>query len=276
MRRAPRLGRRALRALLVLALLAVGGLAAALNVLAADDGASTGPYGGQPMPALYPDRDLGPATSLVRPAEARADRAAQTWLAGHPVRDDAAFANYAIATVGRPPGASVQRKELAELHAIGAHRTAAGVTAAGWLELHGKKDVWKLYLKQYRQSVPSATGKAAKARFKAAYALAKTIAATAKAHFARVTPYQVDPTLRAVNQSKFTAKKYSYPSKHAVIGYAESTLLAHLEPHRAPEFDWMAGELAYSRLYAGGHYPSDISAGIYLGRLIADYELGAR
>lgn len=29
----------------------------------------------------------------------------------------------------------------------------------------------------------------------------------------------------------------------------------------------------YSRLYAGGHYPSDVAAGEYLGDLISEYEL---
>jgi hypothetical protein len=44
---------------------------------------------------------------------------------------------------------------------------------------------------------------------------------------------------------------------------------------RAPEFDGMLDEILYSRLYAGGHYPSDLAVGVMLGRLIAGYELRA-
>jgi hypothetical protein len=42
---------------------------------------------------------------------------------------------------------------------------------------------------------------------------------------------------------------------------------------RAPEFDRMLDEILYSRLYARGHYPSDLAVGVMLDRLIADYEL---
>jgi hypothetical protein len=51
--------------------------------------------------------------------------------------------------------------------------------------------------------------------------------------------------------------------------------LALLEPLFPPlrsEYDWMADEVAYSRLYAGGHYRSDITAGVFLGTLVGDYE----
>ena len=274
MSRAPRLGRRTVKALLVTSFVAIAVLALALNTVLASGGGDEGPFGGQPMPTLYPDSALPVVSRLTAPAERRADAAARRWLAAHPVRDDVAFANYAVNAVGPPPGGAGQRRELAQLHRIDASRTAAGATTANWLELHGKKDVWKLYLKQYRDSVPNAAGDRAKTTFKAAYALAKTVVDAAKNKYARPSPYITDPSLHALNQSRFT-KKFSYPSKHAVISFAEDSLLTRLEPHRGPEYDWMADEISYSRLYAGGHYPSDISAGVFLGRLIADYEAGS-
>ena len=275
MPRTPRLGRGAVKMLLAATFLAVALLALALNTVLASGGGDDGPFGGQAMPALYPDSALPVVSRLSAPAERRADAAAHRWLAAHPVRDDAAFANYAVNAVGPPPRSDAQRRELAQLHRIGASRTAAGSATANWLEVHGKKDVWKLYLKQYRDSVPSATGDQAKTTFKAAYALAKTVVDAAKNKYARPSPYITDPSLHALNQSRFT-KKFSYPSKHAVISFAEAAYLTRLEPHRGPEYEWMADEISYSRLYAGGHYPSDIAAGVFLGRLIADYEAGVR
>ena len=271
MPRTPRLGRGTVKMLLVATFLAIALLALALNTVLASGDGGDGPFGGQAMPALYPDSALPVVSRLTGPAEHRADAAAHKWLAAHPVRDDVAFANYAVNAVGPPPGSAAQRRELAQLHRIDSARTAAGAATANWLELHGKKDVWKLYLKQYRESVPNATGDQAKTRFKAAYALAKTVVDAAKTKYARPSPYITDPSLHALNQSRFT-KKFSYPSKHAVISFAEASYLTRREPHRGSEYDWMADEIAYSRLYAGGHYPSDIAAGIFLGRLIADYE----
>jgi hypothetical protein len=49
-------------------------------------------------------------------------------------------------------------------------------------------------------------------------------------------------------------------------------ILGPVEPHLLPEFDWFTDEIAYSRLYGAGHYPSDLTAGVYLGTLIGDYE----
>jgi hypothetical protein len=77
-------------------------------------------------------------------------------LARHPVRDDTGFEKYALSTVGAPPAAARQARELAQLHRLGAHRTAGGIAASAWLEQHGKTDMWKTYAKQYRQVVPVA------------------------------------------------------------------------------------------------------------------------
>ena len=274
MPRAPRLGRRAVMTLLAMSFLAVALLAFALNTVLAGGGDEDGPFAGHAMPTLYPDSALPVVARLTAPAEHRADAAARRWLAGHPVRDDAAFVNYAVKAVGPPPSGAVQRRELGQLHRIGASRTAAGAATANWLELHGKKDVWKLYLKQYRQGVPNATGDRAKTSFKAAYDLAKAVVDAAKAKYARPSPYIPDPSLHALNQGRFT-KKFSYPARHAVDVFALAPVLAHLEAPRAPEFRWMADEVAYSRMYAGGHYPSDIAAGAYLGTLVSEYELHA-
>lgn len=262
---------RAVRAMILAILVGLGIAALALNLPSSSPAKSAGLLKGQPVPVLFPDARLGMVDTLVGPAEARARRDIVRYLTQFPGRNDAVFARFALNEVGPPPTGAAQAAELRLLHRIDAGRTPAGVTAATWLEAHGKHDIWKLYLKQAKQLASPAAARKAKAIFEASSVLANTLAKTGKARFARPSPYITDPTLHALNQQRF-AKKFSYPAKHAVIAFALAPLLTRLEPHRAGEYRWMSDEIAYSRMYAGGHYPSDIAAGAYLGTLVGEYE----
>ena len=63
----------------------------------------------------------------------------------------------------------------------------------------------------------------------------------------------------------------SYPSEHAAIAGAASRVLAHLYPTQsALRLDEMADEAAHSRVQAGTNTPSDVAAGLELGRGVAD------
>jgi membrane-associated phospholipid phosphatase len=257
---------------MALTLLAVGAGALALHALG-----STGkkaPFDGQPMPKLYSTAQVAQVDGPLRAAVARAHRETAAWLSEHPLRDDAAFAAWAQRAMGPPPAAAGQRRELAALHRLAATRDAAGVAAATWLEQHGKKQVWKLYGHQYRDFAPKAAGKREKRTLKTALKLAGTLQATAKNRFARPSPYVTDPTVNALNQAKFKGKtRLSYPSKHAVFSAAAVAVLRHYEASREGEYRWMADEVDFSRLYAGGHYLSDLTAGAFLGTAIGDYAL---
>ncbi|QEC48776.1 phosphatase PAP2 family protein [Baekduia soli] len=259
---------RTIRALLGLVVLGLAGAAIILNL----PSGPSGPLGGQPMPTLFAKARLGLIDRLATAPKARADIAFSRWVRAHPARDDAGFSRYVLATVGGPPSGAVQHDELLALHRIDAARTPAGVAAATWLEAHGKKDVWKLFDKQYGAFVAKPEAKQSAAVFKATYKLGNLLAAQGKAHFGRPSPYIADPSLHALNQQRFV-KKFSYPAKHAVLSFALSSVLSHYEPERAGEYRWMTDEVAFSRLYAGGHYPSDIVAGAYIGTLVALYEL---
>ena len=61
----------------------------------------------------------------------------------------------------------------------------------------------------------------------------------------------------------------SYPAEHAVAAGAASEVLAYVFPDRAAFFRQQAAEAAQSRLTAGVNYPSDIAAGLALGRQVA-------
>ena len=63
----------------------------------------------------------------------------------------------------------------------------------------------------------------------------------------------------------------SYPSEHAAIAGAASKVLAYLYPSQpALRLDEMAEEAAQSRVAAGTNTPSDVEAGLALGRAVAD------
>ena len=63
----------------------------------------------------------------------------------------------------------------------------------------------------------------------------------------------------------------SYPSEHAAMAGAASKVIAFLYPGEAAlRLDEMADEAAQSRVDAGTNTPSDIEAGLALGRAVAD------
>ena len=267
--RAPRRGM-PIRVISIAAILLVGVAALLLHLY--PPGASSG-ISSNPPPRMYADSAL---TKLPSTTDARARGAAfaTTWEGKHAKRDDAQFAKDLIASMPKPPGAAESRRELVTLHAIRDHHDRAGDAASKWFEVYGKKKIWKLYFKQHKALLPKAEAKRQKQVLGDAITLADSVEATAKDHFRRQPPYQQDPTLGGLNQKQFAnAKKYSYPSRHAVLSYAALGVLETIEPHRTAQFEWMGQQVTYSRLYGAGHFPSDIVIGAYVGSAIGAYEV---
>src|SRR5262249_3410411 len=65
-----------------------------------------------------------------------------------------------------------------------------------------------------------------------------------------------------------TPNSPSYPSEHAVAAGAASAVLAFFFPGDAEFFKAKAEEAGRSRLLAGVNYPSDVTAGLELGRAV--------
>jgi membrane-associated phospholipid phosphatase len=95
-----------------------------------------------------------------------------------------------------------------------------------------------------------------------------TIAAwESKYFYNRKRPSEMDPTLAT---AAATPRSPSYPSEHAAAAGAAATILAYFFPDEAASFQAMAEEAAGSRVQAGVQFPSDSSAGLELGRKVAE------
>jgi membrane-associated phospholipid phosphatase len=87
-----------------------------------------------------------------------------------------------------------------------------------------------------------------------------------KYDYGRKRPSEVDGSLLTELPNPLSP---SYPAEHAVAAGAAAAVLSYLFPDRASYFADKAEEAGRSRLLAGVQYPSDISAGLELGRQVA-------
>ncbi|MBC7928406.1 MAG: vanadium-dependent haloperoxidase, partial [Bryobacteraceae bacterium] len=95
-----------------------------------------------------------------------------------------------------------------------------------------------------------------------------TVAAwDSKSTFNRQRPAQADTSLVP---RVLSASVPSYPSEHATVAGAAASVLGYLFPDKAAQFTSLAEEAGRSRLFAGTNYPSDVSAGLELGRLVGN------
>ncbi|MBC7461481.1 MAG: phosphatase PAP2 family protein [Thermoleophilia bacterium] len=217
-------------------------------------------------------------------------RADASWRMDHAAAGDAALTAFAEKRLAPVPTGAALAADLAELHSLEPTRTAAQDQTALWYSEHGHKDVWSAYLQQVEQGLSATQVDRANRVFKRAMGLASLVGDASKAVFVEPHPYVTDPTLHPLrkgsagdapdspntapslppSESAGSAKlSYSYPSSHATAAFAAAAVLSALAPQRAAEFAATAEQVAFSRLYAGVHYRSDVVAGAWLGALLA-------
>lgn len=114
-----------------------------------------------------------------------------------------------------------------------------------------------------RRNLPAPLGTRAMALVGAAINDATVAAWDTKYTYRRQRPSQADPS---ITPRVATPLSPSFPSEHAVTAAAVSVVLGYLFPDRADAFASLAEESARSRLFAGTQYPSDVIAGLQLGR----------
>jgi membrane-associated phospholipid phosphatase len=95
-----------------------------------------------------------------------------------------------------------------------------------------------------------------------------TIAAWDSKYFHnRRRPSEIDPS---IGTAVAVPASPSYPSEHAVVAAAAMEILSYVYPSDAQAFFDAAREASYTRVLAGVQYPSDVTAGFALGKVVAD------
>jgi len=205
------------------------------------------------------------ATSVAAPAKpAPAKR--------QPVYIDPARYNPAQ-LVAPPPadGTPRAKAELAELHAIQKARTPAELARA---LADDKDESIFIYASVFGPGFKAEALPATDAMGKAIRNDAEIIANAAKDHFLRLRPYAFDKTIAGCPYAADKPVKTSYPSGHAMNGYAYGVVLAHLYPARADAIMARAADYADQRLVCGHHYRADVNASATLATVYARELLG--
>jgi len=230
-----------------------------------------------PQPVLFSDAAIRPAGALVSPQAVRAHRLMQEWWKSHGRRaDDRAYLTWLLRHFPAPPSAADRKKELRVLETQHRKHTSAGVTAATWLEAHGKKDIWKLYAHDQAEWLSSDRGDARKTDVKDLLKLSKKASHQLSAKFAVSAPYVLEPALAHKKHHIVNGCPCSYPSNHAAKAAAARTYLSAQQPHMAAQYRWMEDEIDWSRIYMAGHVPSDVAGGALLGDMVGEYFLVTR
>ena len=174
--------------------------------------------------------------------------------------------------VGVPPpprrGSPADRAEAARLRALSRRRTPQqerairrwneGSPVVPWIE-----QALALQAHRLSQKDPPAACRAY-ALVSVAMHDAAVAASRAKYRYRRSAPQADDALLDPGSEP-------GYPSEHAAVAGAASRALAYAyaeEP--AARFEAMAEEAARSRVLAGANFPSDVEAGLALGRAVGD------
>jgi membrane-associated phospholipid phosphatase len=191
---------------------------------------------------------------------------------GEPIEPNAGTWKTWVIASGRefrvPPPPNDAAAEIAELKALASKRDAGARDLIAYWDVGPPSYRWQeIALEQaLRNNLPWPWAFRDFALMHAAIYDAIVAAWDSKYFYNRKRPSEVDASL-------FTAlpnpDSPSYPAEHAVAAGAAAAVLSYLFPDRTPYFAEKAQEVGRSRLLAGVQYPSDISAGLELGRKVA-------
>lgn len=81
---------------------------------------------------------------------------------------------------------------------------------------------------------------------------------------ARPRPFDYIGIIRVVTEPG----SFSFPSAHATVAFTMAVVLSGNEPRWRPGLYLLAVLIAWSRIYLGVHYPSDVAAGALIGAAI--------
>ena len=166
-----------------------------------------------------------------------------------------------------PPGRAATRAEIAQLQALADQRDAAAHDRINYWDTGAPGYRWNELALQQLLGNRLGANRAGRALALLNVAISDaTIAAwDTKYAYRRARPSESRPSLPTALP---TPASPAYPSEHAVTAGAASTVLAYLFPAEAASFAARAEEAGRSRLLAGTDYPSDVAAGLALGRAV--------
>jgi membrane-associated phospholipid phosphatase len=166
-----------------------------------------------------------------------------------------------------PPDKAATEAEIQQLKELAAKRDAASLDQIAYWDTGSPSYRWNEITVAECLKVPMGSPGAARNVALVNIAMYDAIVAAWDSKYAhnRPRPSTVDPTLSTVLPDP---RSPAYPSEHAAAAGAASTVLAYLFPDNAKFFADEAEEAGQSRLLAGIDYPSDVKAGLELGRKI--------
>jgi membrane-associated phospholipid phosphatase len=198
----------------------------------------------------------GPAPGASRPLVAQVEPGAgawPTWLLG----------SGADLRLPPPPDRAATTAEIAELEALAAQRDAAALDRISFWDAGAPAYRWNDLIARYQVGKPRSPR--VLSLLNVAIYDATVAAWDTKYTYNRPRPAAFKPGLATAIP---TPASPAYPAEHAVTAGAAATVLAYLLPADAALFAGWAEEAARSRLLAGTDYPSDVAAGLELGRRV--------
>ncbi|MFN8493474.1 MAG: vanadium-dependent haloperoxidase [Caldilineaceae bacterium] len=165
-----------------------------------------------------------------------------------------------------PPDQAATRKELAELQTLVAQRNAKALDQIAYWDAGAPNYRWLEIAFAAEGDLNPPRALRLNALLNVAIYDAMIAAWDAKYAYNRLRPSDVDPKLTTVIA---TPHSPAYPSEQAVAAGAAAAILTYLFPDNAQVFAAKAEEAGRSRLFAGVNYPSDVQAGLALGRAVA-------
>ena len=171
--------------------------------------------------------------------------------------------------VEAPPDEAATAAEIEQLMALAGERDEADMLQITYWNAGPPAYRWNQIAVSAlsKRGVPSPMGLRHLALFHAAIYDATVAAWDAKYTYNRPRPAEVEPGLATAIPNPASP---SYPSEYAVTAGAASAILSWLFPDEASAFEEQAQQAVESRLLAGVEYPSDVAAGLELGRQVAE------
>jgi hypothetical protein len=170
-----------------------------------------------------------------------------------------------------PPDATATQAELRELRALAGQRTAAVIDQINYWDAGSPGYRWNEIAMSQGLKRIAKIGPHGNYRMMTLLNVAihdATVAAwDSKYGHNRRRPAEIDPSLAVALPSP---RSPSYPSEHAVTAAAAAAVLTYVMPDDAALFAAKAEEAARSRALAGTEFPSDVKAGLELGRMVGD------